>query len=275
MRELQSLSSTSRAIWAQCELMEVVDGVLCIRSEKSSSPRQHHVVLPVSHVQSALKECHDAVAGGHLGREKTLQKLNTRLWCPNLSRSVKEYCDDCLPRAKGKPCRKPKAPLQPLPSGYPMQRLHIDIVGPLPRTKRKNRFILTVQCSFIKWAEAYAIPNQRASTCARVLIENWICRFGVPDSIHSDQGRNFELQLFQETCMLLGINKTRSTAYHREGNGQAENLHRTMKGMLTARAEEQQGHWDEQLDFCMMAYQSSLRSSTGHTLFELVFGHKM
>ena len=39
MRELQSLSSTLKAIWARCELMEVVDGVLCIRSEKSSSPR--------------------------------------------------------------------------------------------------------------------------------------------------------------------------------------------------------------------------------------------
>ena len=62
MRELQSLSSTSRAIWAQCELMEVVDSVLCIRSEKSSSPRQHRVVLPASLVQSALKESQDVVA---------------------------------------------------------------------------------------------------------------------------------------------------------------------------------------------------------------------
>ena len=76
-------------------------------------------------------------------------------------------------------------------------------------------------------------------------------------------------------CMLLGINKTRSTAYHPEGNGQVKNLHRTMKSMLTARAEEQPGTWDEQLDFCMMAYRSSVHSSTGHTPFELVFGHEM
>ena len=62
---------------------------------------------------------------------------------------------------------------------------------------------------------------------------------------------------------------------HPKGNGQVENLHRTMKSVLTARAEEQPGHWDEQLDFCMMAYQSSLHSSTGHTPFELVFGHEM
>ena len=107
MHELQSLSSTSRAVWAQCELMEVVDGVLCIRSEKSSSPQKHRVVLPGSLIQPALKECHDALAGGHFGREKTLQKMKIRFWRPNLSRSVKEYCNDCLTCAKSKPRRKP------------------------------------------------------------------------------------------------------------------------------------------------------------------------
>ena len=126
MHELQSLSSTSRAVWAQCELMEVVDGVLCIRSEKSSSPWKHRVVLPASLIQPALKECHDALAGGHLGREKSLHKMKIRFWRPNLSSSVRDYCNDCLTCAKSKPRRKPKAPLQPIPSGYPMQRLHID-----------------------------------------------------------------------------------------------------------------------------------------------------
>ena len=136
MRELQSLSSNSRAVWAQFELLEVVDDALCVRAMKTSPPSKHRVVLLASLVQPALKECHDAVTGGHLGCEKTLQKLKTRFWHPNLSRSVKEYCDDCLTCAKRKPHRKPKAPLQPIPSGYPMQRLHIDIVRPLPRTKR-------------------------------------------------------------------------------------------------------------------------------------------
>ena len=198
MHELQSLSSTSRAVWAQCELMEVVDGVLCICSKKSSSPQKHRVVLTGSLIQPALKQCQDALAGCHLGREKTLQKMKIRFWRPNLSRSVKEYCNDCLTCVKSKPRRKPKAPLQPIPSGYPMHRLHIDIVGPLLRTKRGSRFILTVQCSFTKWAEAYAIPIQRASTSAKVLVKNWICRFGVPYSMHSDQGRNFESTLFQK-----------------------------------------------------------------------------
>ena len=143
--------------------------MLCICSEKSSSPQKHRVVLPGSLIQPALKECHDALAGGHLGREKTLQKMKIPFWRPNLSRSVKEYCNDCLTCGTSKPRRKALAPLQPIPSGYPMQRLHI--VGPLPRTKRGSRFILTVQRSFTKCAEGYAIPNEKASACAKVLVK--------------------------------------------------------------------------------------------------------
>ena len=174
-----------------------------------------------------------------------------------MTKEVHRYCSSCLTCAMCKPRPRPKAPLHPIPSGNPMQRIHIDIIGPLPRSRRGNRYILTVQCSFTKWAEAYAIPNQRATTCARVLVKNWICRYGVPDSIHSDQRRNFESQVFEEMCHLLNINKTRSTAYHPEGNGQVENLHKTLKSMLKARVDDDPQGWDEQLDYCMMAFRTT------------------
>ena len=116
---------------------------------------------------------------------------------------------------------------------------------------------------------------QRATTCARVIVKNWVCRFGVPDSIHSDQGRNFESGVFSEMCKMLQMKKSRSTAYHPQGNGQIENVHRTLKNMLMAMLDEQTDRWDEYLDFCMMAYRSSIHVSTGHTPFELMFGREM
>ena len=73
-----------------------------------------------------------------------------------------------------------------------MQHIHIEIVGSLPRSRRGKRYVLTVQCSLTNRAEVFAMSNQRATTSAKVLVRNWICRSGVPEGIHSDQGRNFE-----------------------------------------------------------------------------------
>lgn len=107
-----------------------------------------------------------------------------------------------------------------------------------------------------------------------MLVKNWICRYGAPNSIHSDQGRNVGSLVFEEICQLLNINETRSTAYHPEGNGQVENLHKTLKNMLKARVGNDPQGWDEQLDYCMMAFRS-VQSSTERTPFELMFGREM
>ena len=269
------MSRATRAVWAQFPLLQLKEGVLYLKSPRNTASNKPRMVLPHSLIKVALTEVHDDPAGAHLGRMKTMKKMSARFWRPGLTKQVHRYCDGCLTCAKCKSRPRPRAPLQPFPSGNPMQRIHIDIVGPLPRTRRGNRYILTAQCSFTKWVEAFPIPNQRATTCAKVLVRNWICRFGVPDSIHSDQGRNFESKVFEEICHLLQMKKTRSTAYHPEGNGQVENIHKTLKSMLQSGAEDNPKSWDENLDYCMTAYRSSVHTSTEHTPFELVFGREM
>ena len=75
----------------------------------------------------------------------------------------------------------------------------------------------------------------------RVLVKNWICRYGVPNSIHSDQERNFESQVFEEMCHLLNINKTGSTAYHPEGNERAYEIVERVTD-VTYRVQKARGH---------------------------------
>ena len=69
-----------------------------------------------------------------------------------------------------------------------MERVALDILGPLPTTPAGNKYILVVSEYFSKWVEAFAIPDQEASTVANLLVREVICRFGVPLFIHSDQG---------------------------------------------------------------------------------------
>ena len=89
--------------------------------------------------------------------------------------------------------------------GAPMERIAVDIAGPLPITTQGNRYVYVVMDYFTKWPEAYALPNHEAETVEEVLVDQFFTRFGVPGELHSDQGREFESQVFQECCKLLGL----------------------------------------------------------------------
>ena len=108
----------------------------------------------------------------------------------------------------------------------------MDIVGPLPRTQRGNRYILTVVDHFTKHVQAYALPDQEAVIIARVFLNEFISRFGVPYIIHTDQGANFESNMFKELFQLLNIKKTRATHYHPQCDGQVERINRTLIELL-------------------------------------------
>lgn len=110
-----------------------------------------------------------------------------------------------------------------------MERVAIDVLGPLPETDQGNKYILIAMDYFSKWPEAYALPNQETVTVANVLVSQFFSRFGVPGELHSDQGRNFESSVFQEVCTLLEIHKTRTTALHPQSDGMVERYNRTIE----------------------------------------------
>jgi transposase InsO family protein len=83
-------------------------------------------------------------------------------------------------------------------------------MGPLPVSGRGNQYILVVTDVFTKWVEAFAIRNTVATTLARVLVDEVICPYGVPKSIHSDQGANLCSEVIQGICILLKIERTRT-----------------------------------------------------------------
>ena len=128
--------------------------------------------------------------------------------------------------------KKPRAPLGNMTSGAPLDRLCIDVLGPFPLTPRKNRYILVITDSFSKWVEIHPIPDETASTCARILLNEVICRYGCPLDLHSDQGRNFQSNIFKELCEMLEIRKTRSSPRNPKSNGQPERFNRSLLPMI-------------------------------------------
>ncbi|VDI21707.1 Hypothetical predicted protein [Mytilus galloprovincialis] len=119
---------------------------------------------------------------------------------------------------------------------------------------------------FSKWTEAIPIPDTEAVTVARKFVERIVTIFGVPLSIHSDQGSNFESNVFKEMCIILGIHKTRTTPFRPKSDGMVEKSNSTIETMLSAFVSKHQRDWDEYIYLLMLAYRSSEHESLDQRL---------
>ena len=146
-------------------------------------------------------------------------------------------------------------------------------MGPLPNTTRGQKYILVVTDLFSKWVEAFPQVTTDSVTLAKVLVEEVVCCYGVPQYLHSDQGANLVSDVIQSLCTLLGIQRTQTTAYHPQGNGQVERFNCTLEAMLSKVVIDHQKDWNDHLQTVLLAYRMAIHESTGYTPFLVMFGH--
>ncbi|VDK40536.1 unnamed protein product [Taenia asiatica] len=270
--EMKSSSKAAKQILRQWPKLTPKDEVLWYQ-EDTTSPKR--LLVPGSLIQTVLQELHEQL--GHVGVKKMVEASSKRYWWPSLTPDVFDFCRACITCSSfKKPHTTAMAPLQPMPTGFPGERVGIDIMGPLPLTKRGNRYILVMVDYFTKVAEAEAMQSQDAETVASTFFNRWICQHGVPESVHSDQGPNFESRLFTELCKTLGIRKTRTTQGHPQGNGQVERTNRTLVGLLKAFTKGAKPEdWDLSLGRALLAYRATVHTSTGVSPFKMLTGREM
>ena len=180
-----------------------------------------------------------------------------------MRRSVKEFCRACVACQRSKTVRHIKTPLMPFPK--PTARfasLNLDLVGPLPQAEGFT-YLLTIMDRFSRWMEAIPLPDITASTCARALVRHWVARYGVPQHLVTDQGRQFTSSLWRELMVLLGTSHAMTTSYHPQSNGLIERFHRTMKERLMARTHSAgTGTWMDHLPFVLLGLRAAVREDS-------------
>ena len=155
-----------------------------------------------------------------------------------------------------------------------MERISIDITGPHPTSSAGHKYMLTMVDQFSKWAEAFPIRNQEATTVAKVLMDRVFCYLGTPIQILTDQGKNFESELFGELCRMMDIEKLRTTIYKLSKNGAVKRFHRTLNSMIGKIIQENQRNWHEVLPQVMAAYRASEHSATGFSPNHIMYGRE-
>ena len=235
----------------------------------------HQIVVPKPYRRDVLNLAHESPLAGHLGINKTYNRVLAHFYWPGLRSDVVKLCKSChVCQMVGKPNQKPpSAPLKPIPAvGEPFSRVLIDCVGPLPKTKSGNQFLLTIMCMSTRFPEAVPLRNIKAHTILKALIK-FFTFVGLPKFIQSDQGSNFMSEIFQQMMHQLNITQYKSAAYHPQSQGAIERFHQTLKNMMRSYCFEFEKDWDEGIHLLLFAAREAVQEALGFSPFELVFGH--
>ena len=232
--------------------------------------------MPESLKQEVMSWNHDLPLTGHMGITKTITRIkNSYIWY-GLSKDVELFVKSCSTCNKNKRAAvKPKAPLGQYHVGSPLERVHIDILGPFTPSTRGNQYVLMIVDQFTKWLECFPLPLQNTEEVAKCMVDGFISRLGCPIEIHTDQGKNFDGRLFASVCELLQIVKTRTTPYRPCSNGQVERYNRTLLQLIRCFLKGNQQHWDEHLQQLAGAIRSTVNRNTGFTPNLMMLGREI
>jgi transposase InsO family protein len=156
-----------------------------------------------------------------------------------------------------------------------MERVHLDILGPFNTREDGNSYVLMMINQFTKWIEIAARPDQCALSIAQKFLVHFTVTFGCPLQVHTDQGKNFDGNLFKSLYEALQIAKTRTTPYHPSSNGQVERYNTTVLQMIKCFIEKKNRKWDRDLPLLAMALHSTVHRQSGFTPNRLMLGREV
>lgn len=220
--------------------------------------------------KNSRKTVFEAIHGlSHPGSRATKRMIGERFVWPFMKRDITAWTKQCLRCQTSKVNRHNKTPTAKYKlTESRFEHINVDIVGPLP-VSHGYRYIVTMIDRFTRWPEVIPVPDITAATVAQAIIDGWIARFGTPLKITTDQGRQFESEIFHQLNNRLGTRHFHTTAYHPQSNGMIERFHRSLKSMLMCKSNTR---WSEELPYILLGFRSSYKEDVRGTAAELLYG---
>ena len=241
------------------------DGILYRTTEERTQ-----LILPKKLVPLVFTELH--VNMGHLGKDRTLQLIRDRFYCPRMEDDITHFVTkicSCVKRKK--PHIVPVAPMHTFSSAAPLEFIGLDFLH-LDTCSGGYQYLLVLTDHFSKFVHVYPTTNKSAKTAAGWLYNDFILRYGLPGKILQDQGREFENDLFSRLSKYCGIKRLRTTPYHLQTNGQTERLNQTILAMLKTLPDHHETQWKNHVNKLVHAYNYTKHSSAGYSPYHLMLG---
>lgn len=250
---------------------EIFKGILYYAPKKC----KRRIVLPKVCHQMIIKYFHSTTFGGHLGMTKTLKKINKQYFWVGMCRDIKSYVRTCHDCQMSKPSPNTRLGLHSAaPASRPWECLHIDHVGPYPRSNRGNIGILSMIDAFSKFVLLFPVTSINTQITIDILVHKVFGVFGPPKVIVSDNHAIFTSTAFKDMCFAWGISHRHTTPY-RPHSSNVERFHRNLKSALIIHHHKAHKHWDETLHMIQLAFNSSWHVSTNTTPSALFLGYEL
>ena len=240
--------------------------------KRSDAGARAQLVVPRSMRDTIFNDSHHTMYGGHFGITHTHSKLQLHYFWPGMSDFVRDRisaCHKCV--ARKSPVNR-HHPMGHVPVSGRFERVAMDLLDVSVISAKGYKYILVVCDYFTKYTEAYPLKDKTARSVADALMDIWLPRYGFPLFLHSDQGKEFDNAMIHKLSELLGTVKTKTTPYHPRSDGLVERFNRTLLAMLAMFVSQEHDNWDDLLPFMMLAYNTTVHTTTGFTPYRLVFG---
>lgn len=237
--------------------------LICMTSTQNTI--SHALVVPQQLRKKVLIAAHEGL--GHGGLNTTRSLLNRHFTWPGLAQDIKAHvqsCEKCLRNTKAGAQKVPMLEAEII--SHRGEKIAVDIVGPLPTSKNKLRFIFTAMELASGYPFAIPLHNYTSEETAKAIL-SVISIFDIPISILSDQGSNFLSTTLTHLYKRLGITRIKTSAYHPQSSGHLERFHATMKAMITKCIAEKHD-WPNVSDLVLYFSRNTPHSRHGFTPHE-------
>jgi len=265
----QASCEETQAFKDRANVQEVQLGSLTLLCDASTGALRP--VVPVSLRRTVFNSVH---ALAHAGARATRRMVTARFVWRRCAADITAWCRDCQSCCRGKVTQQEHTTVEPIPiPDKKFSHVHLDLVGPLPPSKRGHTYLLTIIDRTTRWPEVCPLSSITAQECADAFVDSWVSRFGVPAVLTTDRGTQFTGATWKSLCSSLGIKHVTTTAFHPQSNGMVERFHRQLKESLRARCGGKD--WLEHLPWVLLGLRAAPKEEANVSTAEATLGAQL
>ena len=263
----------------QAAKMSVVtrQNILFQRRQGVAKKARYLIHAPDKMKEEIMMHGHDGrMAGAHCAKDRTVGRIRTLFTWDDMVQDVQQYVESCHTcQTKEKPPGKGTVKLREMPIERKFNdRVHMDTFGDIPMDQEGNKYILVFVDAFTRYAKFVPVPNKEAKTVAKAFHKEWVCMYGPPLVVVSDNGTEYVNSVMETVTTMMGTDHRKTAPYHPQSNGKCERVNPTVREYIRTFIDWRKDSWSLCLPELNFSYNTSIHQGIKMSPFEVVYNYQ-